>query len=275
MRRLSISAAWDEAKAIIGHDGQLLMTVALALVALPSAVNSLINPNGMSAAATPFWMDCVALVASLIALAGQLALIRLAIGPSVTVGGAIAHGFRRMPAYLLSILIIIVGMIAVLIPIILVLGVLGFPVQRDATKIVASPGSALAMIIFLCILIFIGVRLILSAPVASAERAGPIAILRRSWSLTAGNWWPLFGFLLIFVVGAVVVLIAIGAALGSVIALLTGPIQPMSASALILALIQSLVSAGITTVFAVMLARIYLQLSGGGEAQAGVPSSGI
>ena len=275
MRRLSISAAWDEAKAIMGHDGQLLMTVALALIALPSAINGLINPNGMRAGSTPFWMDCVALVASLIALAGQLALIRLAIGPSVTVGGAIAHGFRRMPSYLVSILIIIVGMIIVLIPIVLLLAALGMPVQRDATKIVASPGSALAMIIFLCILIFVGVRLILSAAVASAERAGPIAILRRSWALTAGNWWPLFGFLVMFIVAAVIVLIAIGAALGAVVGIFAGPIQPLSASALILALIQALVSAAITTVFAVMLARIYLQLSGGGEAQAGVPSSGI
>ena len=32
-------------------------------------------------------------------LAGQLALIRLALGPSITVGGAIAHGVRRMPIY--------------------------------------------------------------------------------------------------------------------------------------------------------------------------------
>ena len=41
-------------------------------------------------------------VASLIALAGQLALIRLALGPSVTVGAAIAHGVRRLPVYLLA-----------------------------------------------------------------------------------------------------------------------------------------------------------------------------
>jgi len=275
MRRVSISAAWDEAKVVIGHDGQLLMTVALALVALPSAVNSLVNPNRMGAASTPFWMDCVALVASLIALAGQLALIRLALRPSITVGAAIGHGFRRMPPYFLAILIIVVGMVAVLIPILIVLGAMGFPVERNATKIIASPGSALAVIIFLGILIFVGVRLILAAPVASAERGGPIAILRRSWGLTRGQWWPLFGFLLIFVVGAVIVLIAIATALGAVIGLLTGPIQPMSASALILALVQSLVSAAITTVFAVMLARIYLQLSAGGEAQVGVPSSGM
>jgi hypothetical protein len=57
-----------------------------------------------------------------------------------------------------------------------------------------------------------------------------------------------------------------------VVALLLGPPQPMSAAALLIGLIQALVSAGVTTLFAVMLARIYLQLSGG--SQPSVPRSG-
>ena len=44
MRRLSISAAWDESKVIFARDGQLLTAVALALVALPSTINGLLNP---------------------------------------------------------------------------------------------------------------------------------------------------------------------------------------------------------------------------------------
>jgi uncharacterized metal-binding protein len=59
------------------------------------------------------------------------------------------------------------------------------------------------------------------------------------------------------------------------IGLLVGKIQPLSTSALILALVQAAVSAAVSTLFAVMLARIYLQLAGRGEAQASVPSSGI
>jgi MFS family permease len=50
-------------------------------------------------------------------------------------------------------------------------------------------------------------------------------------------------------------------------------IAGISAAALVLALVQSLVSAAITTLFAVMLARLYLQLSGR-DVQATVPSSG-
>jgi hypothetical protein len=156
-----------------------------------------------------------------------------------------------------------------------VLAAAGVQIQRNGTQFVANPASIGVAILVLAIMCFFGVRLIMSGPIASAERAGPIAILRRSWALTAGNGWPLFGFLVTFVIGSIIVLIAISSALGAVIGLLAGPIQPMSAAALILALLQSLVSAAITTLFAVMLARIYLQLSGGGDAEVGVPSSGI
>ena len=48
------------------------------------------------------------ILASLIAIAGQLALIRLALSPSITVGGAIGHGIHRLPIYFLAALIIIV-----------------------------------------------------------------------------------------------------------------------------------------------------------------------
>lgn len=274
MPALSISVAWEEAKAILARDGRLLTTVALALVALPTAVNSLINPGGLSTMSTPLWVDIVAIVASLIALAGQLALIRLAIGPSITVGAAVAHGMRRMPIYFVAVFLIVIAIVILAIPLVFLLQALGVPLDR-AARMSANPAATAVALLYGAFIAFLGVRLILSSPVASAERAGPIGILRRSWQLTAGHWWVLFGFVLIILVCAIILLMAVGAAAGVVIQLLIGSVQPMSAGALILALIQSLVSAAITTLFAVMLARIYVQLSGGGQAQASVPSSGI
>jgi hypothetical protein len=273
MKSLSISAAWDETRAILARDGRLYISVALALVALPTAINSLINPGGMNGRSTPLWIDGVTLLVSLTTLAGQLALIRLALGPSVTVGGAIGHGVRRLPIYLLSVLIIVAGFVLLLVLIGVLLAALGLPVQRQLV-LPLTPGTVIAVILFLVIVFYFGVRLILTSTVASAEEAGPIAILRHSWRLTAGHWWRLFGFLFTFLLGAIILLIAIGSAAGVAIGLLVGSIQPMSAGALVLALVQALVSAAVTTLFAVMLARIYAQLVGRGEAQAGVPRSG-
>jgi hypothetical protein len=273
MRELSISAAWEETRAILARDGRLFMAVALALVALPSVVSALVNPRGVTGGTTAWWLDLIALAASLIALAGQLALIRLALGPSITVGAAIAHGVKRMPIYFVAVFLLVICLFLAAIPFVLVLSALGVPISARPAP--ATPATVVTALLFFAFVLFMAVRLLMSSPVASAEDAGPIAILKRSWQLTSKQFWPLFGFLLIFLVGAVIVLVAINSAAGVVIGLLFGTIQPMSAAALIFALVQALVGAAITTLFAVMLARIYLQLAGRGEAQASVPSSGI
>ena len=271
MRGLSISAAWDESKAILARDGRLLMTVALALVAFPSAVNNLINPAG-TGTASPLWVDAVTFVVTLLTLTGQLALIRLAIGPSITVGGAISHGFQRLPAYCLVVVILLVGLFLLALPCAVVLAVLGVPLE--ARPLHLTPAATVVLLIYLSIAVYFAVRLVLTSAIASAEDAGPISILRRSWRLTGGNWWTLFGFLMIFVVGAIVLLVAIGSAAGVIVNLLVGTVQPMSAAALLVALVQAVVSAAITSLFSVMLARIYLQLAGR-DIHASVPRSGI
>jgi len=271
MANLSISAAWDEAKLILEREGKLLASVALALVALPAVVTGLVSPGSMSTSSGPLWSDVLVIIASLIALAGQLALIRLALGPSITVGGAIAHGLKRLPVYLVAGILIMVALIVAAIPLVLILAALGVPLNAEMKP---SGIVALLVLVYLAIVLFVGVRMILAGPVASAEAVGPIAILKRSWSLTAGQFWRLFGFLVIFFIGALVVLLGIGAAVGVLIGVTAGKIQPMSGSALVVALVQALLNAIITTVFAVMLARLYVQANGGSEAQASVPKSG-
>jgi hypothetical protein len=271
MANLSISAAWDETKAVLAREGKLLASVALALIALPALITGLVTPAAVVPADRPFWSDLLVVVASLIALAGQLALIRLALGPSIAVGSAIAHGLRRVPAYLLAGIVILVVLIAVAIPFMLVLVAMGIPLEPD---IKPTGVVAILLLIYMAIVLFAGIRMIMAGPVASAETAGPIAILKRSWALTDGHFWRLLGFIAIFFIAAMVVLLAVGAAVGVVAGLAAGPIQPMSASALVVALVQALLNAAVTTVFAVMLARLYVQSTGGSEAQASVPKSG-
>jgi len=168
---------------------------------------------------------------------------------------------------------VLIGLMIAAVPFVLLLSVLGVPLQASA-GVPPRPASILVGLAYVAVVVFIGVRFLLSSPVASAEHVGPIAILRRSWDLTAGHWWQLFGFVFMILVSALILLIAVGSAIGVIINLLFGPIDPMSAAALVLALVQSLVSAVITTLFAVMLARIYLQLSGAAGAHASVPRSG-
>lgn len=263
-RKLSVSRAWDETRNVIGRDGRLLAIVALALMVLPGTVQTLVSPEAPAGKLPEpgAWM-VVALVAIVIGLVGQLAVVRLAIGPQTSVGEAIGHGARRMPAYLASILLWILPIVGVIVLLVRII--------REPNP----PGAALVgFFVLLAVLVFLAVRMLLAAPVASAENVGPVGILRRSWQLTAGSWWRLFGFLVLFIIAAVIVMIAVEATIGLLVGIVFGTPEPMSVGALLVALATQLAVAAVTVVFLVMLARIYLQRAVPEPAHASVPSSG-
>jgi hypothetical protein len=210
-------------------------------------------------ASAPWWVDAVEIVASLIALAGQLALIRLALGPSITVGGAIAHGVRRMPIYFLAAVLIVIAMFIAAMPFAVSLTFMGVPLPSNGVP--PTPPAVIAGMLYLALICFVAVRMLMSAPVASAEPAWPVAIIRRSWELTAGNWWRLFAFFILFLIAAIALVGGLGAATGVVVRLLVGPIAPLSTGALVVALVQAVFNTAVTTCLAVMLARIYVQLA--------------
>ncbi|MFL6830262.1 MAG: hypothetical protein ACJ8D5_06540, partial [Sphingomicrobium sp.] len=106
MAKISLSRAWEESREVLRRDGRLLGIVALALIVLPGTVQALLTPPVAEGSLPPVgaWI-AVAVVAALIGLVGQLAIVRLALGPHMTVGEAIAHGARRMPVYFASVLL--------------------------------------------------------------------------------------------------------------------------------------------------------------------------
>ena len=101
---------------------------------------------------------------------------------------------------------------------------------------------------------------------------GPLDIVRRSWKLTSGHWWKLFGLLCAFLLVMIIVMTAVGAVVGIISKLVFDPIEPMTVGALFVAVCTQLVSAVLTTALLVMLARIYVQLTA--QASVSVPSSG-
>jgi hypothetical protein len=262
---LSISKAWDETKAILARDGRLIGAVALALFVLPGLILDLMFPDTPPATFPKPgpWMG-VAFVVGFLSLAGQLALIRLAMGPQLTVAEAILHGIRRFPSYFGAVLIW-------LLPIV----VAGYAlvgqimVNPDNPK----PAVALGLIVLTVVLAYFSVRFSLNSAVASAEAAGPLTILRRSWALTAGHWWKLFAFVFLFGIAVLALLFAVEAVTGIIAKLALGGMEQGTVGGLLVALASQLVSAAAYSTFFVMLARIYVQLAGK-DARAGVPNSG-
>ena len=271
MSSLSISRAWDETKGRIASDGKLMMVVAAALIVLPVLVTGVVDPASAERESSLVG-GLLFLVASLLAIVGQLAIIRLALASAVSVGEAIGHGGRRMPIYLVAGILIITGLLIALVPVALILVAAGVPLEEQA--VVNSPIAVVLLVLYALLLLFVAIRMLMSSPVASEEEVGPIGILRRSWELTAGHWWRLFGFLVLFLIGMGILMAAINYVVVLVATLLFGPVEPMSASALLVALVEAVVNAAASVLLAVMLARIYVQLSGRDSLDVTVPKTG-
>ena len=269
--RLSLSKAWEDSRRIFVRDGGLLIAVALALLVLPQVVAGLVAPptgTEISAAGR-----IIAFAAALIGVIGQLAIVRLALGPSTSVGEAIAHGVRRFPALLGALIILIAGLALLLIPLMALLMGAGL-VQVPTAGQQPSASFSLMVLLLLVACLLLAVRLaMLTVPIASAEPVGPLGIIRRSWRLSAGRFWPLFGLEVLLLIAALF-LLAAAQFVGGTLAGLVGDIERFSLPALIFAIVVALAQAAFTLLASLMLARVYIQLTGEGEAQASVPTTG-
>ncbi|MEO7277895.1 MAG: hypothetical protein ABIW33_07730, partial [Sphingomicrobium sp.] len=220
MARLSISQAWDETKRIFIRDGSLLTAVAGALLVLPNVIAGLVTPATDPASSSEGRV--LTLIALFVGVVGQLAIVRLALGPSTTVGQAIGHGFRRFPVTFLAFLILGVIVFVMVIPAVVVLLALGLIDANGQT----NGAGAIPVLLLVAAFLFIAVKFMLAVPVASAEPVGAIAILKRSWQLTRGHYWMLFGFELLLLI-LVVVMMYSAAAAGYVVAnLIGGAVSP-------------------------------------------------
>uniref|UniRef100_UPI00286C3AF2 glycerophosphoryl diester phosphodiesterase membrane domain-containing protein n=1 Tax=Sphingomonas sp. TaxID=28214 RepID=UPI00286C3AF2 len=137
----------------------------------------------------------------------------------------------------------------------------------------ASPMASVVLILLCGVALWFAVRMLMTSPVASAEAVGPVEILRRIWQLTRGHWLRLFGFFVMVLIGAVVAIAAVSAIGGILAQLVFGGVEPLTVGALLVALLIQLVSAAVSVILMVMLARIYVQLGGEGAAVK-VPNSG-
>jgi hypothetical protein len=268
MSNLSISAAWEEAKAILTRDARLYAAVALALVVLPEVVMAVVGSPVASDASPAARIVYVAVV--LLGIVAQVAINRLAIGPSVTVSEAIILGFARVvPIFIVIILaIIIVAILAALVA--MGLGAVGVVLIKAPQQ--ATPGLIL-ILLTLVMLVFAVTQL--TFPIAAVETGNPLRLISRSLQLARGNYWRLLGFVMIAVLGTGLIVMATQLGVATTVVLLLGQPKPGSMSALILGFVAGLLQAGFTLVIGVMLARIYVQLAGRGGAEVSVPSSGI
>lgn len=282
MAKLSISKAWDDSRPIIAQDGKLMFAIALATVVLPGTLMYLVDPsqNVMSsdvAAAEPtFTTFLISFFGGLIGIIGSIAISYLALTRGASVGDALQRGLNRLLPTIGAVLLLIIPI--VLFAVLFAIAVVGATSITAATTSPASlsPGALLLFLGLFVLAVYFAVRFMLMTPVIAAEDVGPLGILKRSWSITRGSVLRLLGFLILFVIAALIVLIAVGIVAGLAIALVFGAPEPMSLAALFTGLFATVVQAAFTIVYSTMVAQIYLQLTRDDaqrEARVSVPPS--
>jgi hypothetical protein len=251
MSDLSISKAWEESKQVLERDAKLFTAVALAMVTLPITVGSFFAPAmtlGQPIKFSP-WM-LASLLLLLVAIAGVLAMSTLAIEHGVRVGDAVQRGFRRLLPFC-----------AVTIGLLLLLSIVGGVVAAAAGS--TSPVFAMEILLLLFLLLSpLLARFSITAGVAAAEDGGPVHLVARSWALSRGAVLKLWGVVILLCIAGMVLELTAGAIFGSLLTVLLGPIDPGSASKLVFAAIFGLLRAVEFLLFAVVMARIYVQLVG-------------
>ena len=261
MSRLSLSKAWDESVRVVTHDGKLITSVALGLIVLPQVIVGVLNPpSTLSGVNPPAWAGILSLLVAIIGVAGEIAIMRLALGRT-SVGEAIAHGARRVLPAFIAILLLVLALTIILIP--LILGIAGEEGLKSMATSQPTPATGAAVLLVLVLCLFVAPKFQLVVPTAAAEEGGPIQLLKRGWQLSDGAYWKLLGFLALIVVVAMVVVLFIGQVLVGIVArTMFGTIHPLSLGALVAALLSAIAGALFAAGASVMLARIYVQLAG-------------
>jgi hypothetical protein len=259
MSKLSITQAWNESADYIGRHGGALFTVALAFVMVPTLAFQLAGPAEGQTPRPGLWLLLVPVVLVL-SIVGNLTLSTLALGREAVVGKAIGHAFRRTLPLLGATLLVAFAGFVVLVVMVIASGVdLN---HADPAALAASGRFRGLMLAFFVIALFFAARLAMTNPAAAAEPLGPIAILKRSWTLTGRAFWRLLALILLLAILFSVIAIVLRAALGSLVILAFGVPQAGNVPTLVLLLITGIVNAGLVVCVVTLLARIYVQLAG-------------
>ena len=128
-------------------------------------------------------------------------------------------------------------------------------------------GAAVAVLLTLLIIfgavvlaVFLAVRLGLAAPALMLERSGVGDSLKRSWALTGGQFWRIFGILALayIIVGVLNSILLVPL---SVIGALAGPSGALSGTLLVVSSVVSVLISALTTPFlSAVLALVYIDV---------------
>jgi hypothetical protein len=226
----SYSAVWDDTIKLTRQHLSLLIAIAGVFIFLPQLMLAVFLPPPEPQSADParvvqIVMDYYRaaapwyLLGGVVSMVGTAAMLRLVFARGSTVGAAIAFALALLPFYfllqLLNGLIVVVGFICLIVPGLYLFGRI-------------APAAALMV---------------------AEQRRNPIDVIRRTFAITKGRGWAVFG--LLFIVGIV------GGITISVARTLFGLIFLLAAGRDLGTLLTSIVAAALSAAFATLFVMLY------------------
>jgi hypothetical protein len=172
-----------------------LAAIILGIVGVATTALQLILRNGLSDTAGVLTVVTIVLdLLGQVVLAGLLTMVigRAVLGERVGIGQAWNLVRGRLAALLGVTLLTAAIFIGLVLPWAIILVIL--IVSGAGTGPAAAWGFLAGLVTFVIVVIAL-IRLGLAAPVTMLERCGPATALRRSWHLTRGSFWRIFGIL--------------------------------------------------------------------------------
>ncbi|MBB5720060.1 hypothetical protein FHR23_003020 [Stakelama sediminis] len=253
---------WDRTSRFLSGHFSAILPIALAGIFVPMMITQTLEPLGEPGAPEGLIvaLSGISLIAALIVLWAQLAIIALVSEPaSARHAGMIA--LRRYPAAIGVSLLILLIFIALAAPIAAMLAASGFWTGAKTGMAAVSPGMlaliVLYAILLVPVLLYLSARLALTMPVVVAERRGAGAI-GRSWRLTAGLAAAIIGVFLLYILMLIVAHLAAKTVFGSIMLLLFGHDGTITVAGVLTAIAVALVTTCFTVLQAAFLATLYL-----------------
>lgn len=266
-RPLSIEEAYQWVQRFVAREWRLLLPVVLAFMALPGLILALpplqASAGRLAAAmqthdmagisASAGWVVLPGLFVFLVATLGGLAVTALALLPGISVREAIGLAARRLGILIGSLLLLLLAEMALTILLALLLGL---------ARVNPLAIESVIVLVLLALGLVLGVRLLLLGPMIVRRRIGPLSALRETWVLTQGHFWRIFAAAAIYMIGAMVVMLALSAGIGSLLVLAGNALGAAELGQMMDALFQQIVGAVVALGFHLLAAAIFRQLDG-------------
>jgi hypothetical protein len=266
VKSLSIEDTFQWTQRFVAREWKLLLPVAFAFIAVPQLAFNLLIPPALAEAiakgnfqlvtqslqATP-WLLLGGILVQLFGLAGALSIAALALVPRISVREAIGVALQRL---FVLVAVFILFFFASAVAIMVIAGGLQLLRLNPLTQNTLLLGIVFGLVAVLWM------RLIVLAAVIVASRAGPIAAIRLAWDLTTGAFWRILGCMLIYGIGAQVVVLASTFAIGTILVLACSAVGIPALGPLLSLVYVSLINAVFWAGFHTLAVAIYRQLGG-------------